>query len=122
MGLFIGSIITGIYTFLVNPGVTFKEKDDDKNNENLQNFNCQLCKFTYPKNKKYQHCFSCSVCIPNSDHHCGIFGKCIGYKNKVAFYLCPTFCTFISISFLISIFYYIFNEILKKKDNNEEKL
>ena len=78
--LFLGSIITGIYTYIVNPGNTFKEKDI----KDGKNFFCPHCNFTYPKNDKtYEHCFACGVCAPNTDHHCGIFGKCIGYKNKI---------------------------------------
>ena len=123
LALFIGSIVTGIYTFLVNPGVTFKEKDDDKNNNNnLKNYNCPQCNFTYPKNKKYDHCFACGICAPDTDHHCGIFGKCIGYKNKIAFYLFPTFSIILLIIFFVSILYHFTHEIGKKKDNNEDKL
>ena len=84
--LFLGSLLTGLYTFLVNPGVTFKE--EESNNQNEKNFYCKECNFTYPKNeKKYLHCYACGVCAPNSDHHCGVFGKCIAKKNANAFYL-----------------------------------
>ena len=122
LALFVGSVITGIYAFLVNPGITFKEKDDKINDDNLKNYDCKFCNFTYPKNKKYQHCSSCGVCVINSDHHCTVFGKCIGYKIKACFYLFPTFSVILLIMFFVSILYHFANEIGKKKDNNEEKL
>ena len=61
--LFIGSLVTGFYTFLINPGVTFKEK----NNVNGNSYHCPHCNFTYPKNeKKYLHCFACGICIKHT--------------------------------------------------------
>ena len=115
--LFLGSVISAIYTYLVNPGNTFKEKDI----KDGINFFCPHCNFTYPKNDKtYTHCFACGVCAPNTDHHCGIFGKCIGYKNKVTFYLFPTFSIILLIVCFVSILYHFMSEIGKKK-NNENK-
>lgn len=113
--LFLGSLITGFYTFLINPGVTFKEKVNQKG----ENYHCSHCNFTYPKNsKKYSHCFSCGVCTPNSDHHCGVFGKCIGYRNKISFYLFPTFSIILLILFFVSILYHFMYEIGKNKNKN----
>lgn len=34
-----------------------------------------------------EHCDDCNVCIEGLDHHCGFFNKCIGGKQKYAFYL-----------------------------------
>ena len=83
LSLLILSIITGLLTYLVNPGFTFKDNNKNKGN----NYYCQLCKFIYPKNeKKYQHCPLCELCISGSDHHCGVFEKCIGKKNIIYFY------------------------------------
>lgn len=114
--LFLGSLITAFYTFLINPGVTFKEKDK----QNGKNFFCSQCNFTYPKNnKQYQHCYSCGVCLPDNDHHCGVFGKCIGYRNKVSFYLFPTFSIILLIIFFVSMLYHFMHEIGKKKNNND---
>ena len=115
--LFLGSVISAIYTYLINPGNTFKEKDI----KGGKNFFCPHCNFTYPKNDKtYQHCFACGVCAPNSDHHCGIFGKCIGFKNKITFYLFPTFSIILLIVCFVSILYHFMSEI-GKKNNNENK-
>ena len=115
--LFLGSVISAIYTYLVNPGNTFKEKDI----KDGINFFCPHCNFTYPKNDKtYEHCFACGVCAPNTDHHCGIFGKCIGYKNKITFYLFPTFSIILLIVCFVSVLYHFINETGKKK-NNENK-
>lgn len=119
--LFLGSLITGLYTFLVNPGVTFKE--EESNNQNEKNFYCKECNFTYPKNeKKYLHCYACGVCAPNSDHHCGVFGKCIGKKNKVTFYLFPTISIILLIICFVSILYHFINEVGKKKEKNNKLL
>ena len=108
--LFILSIITGILTYLINPGIIFK--DNDNNNRN--NYHCPLCKFTYPKNdKKYEHCSICEVCIPGADHHCGVFEKCIGRKNLICFYLFPAFSIILLIVFLVS----IFHNVIKDKKN-----
>lgn len=113
--LFIGSLVTGFYTYLINPGVTFKEK----NNVNGNSYHCPHCNFTYPKNeKKYLHCFACGICIPDSDHHCGVFGKCIGHRNKIAFYLFPTFSIILLILCFVSILYHFVNETGKKKDKD----
>jgi hypothetical protein len=119
--LFLASTITGLYTFIINPGVTFKEKNNNNNNQQGKNYLCPNCNFTYPKNgKTYQHCFSCQVCAPDSDHHCGIFGKCIGYKNKISFYLFPTFSIILLILCFVSVFYHFVNEVGNKKENNDK--
>ena len=119
LALFLGSLITGFYTFLINPGVTFKEKENYQKGKSQY---CPQCNFTYPKNENtYQHCYSCGVCAPDTDHHCGVFGKCIGQKNKATFYLFPTFSIFLLIACFVSVLYHFMHEIGKKK-NNKEKL
>ena len=116
--LFLGALITGFYTYLINPGVTFKENE---NNQNGKNYYCHQCNFTYPKNEKtYQHCFACGVCAPDTDHHCGVFGKCIGHKNKVSFYLFPTFSIILLILCFVSILYHFIHEIGKKSENKDK--
>ncbi len=115
--LFVGSFITCFWTYLINPGVTFKEK----NIENGKAHHCVHCSFTYPKNEsEYQHCFACGVCIPNVDHHCGVFGKCIGYRNKIAFYLCPTFSIILLILCFVSVLYHFVSETGKKKEKDRK--
>ena len=123
LALFLGSLVTGLVTYLVCPGITFKEKEEYENNKNLKNFYCQQCNFTYPKNKmSYQHCFPCGVCIPDSDHHCGVFGKCIGHWNKLAFYLFPTFSIIMLIICFVSVLYHFMHEVTKKNENKEGNL
>ena len=64
LALFLGSLITGFYTFLINPGVTFKEKE---NYQKGKSQHCPQCNCTYPKNENtYQHCYSCGVCSPDT--------------------------------------------------------
>ena len=99
--LFILSVVTGLLTYLINPGATFKENDKEGDNHY-----CHLCKFKYPKSdKKYEHCSICEICIPGADHHCGVFEKCIGRKNLICFYLFPAFSIILLVVFLVSIFY-----------------
>lgn len=33
------------------------------------------------------HCYTCDSCIEHWDHHCPIFGGCVGKKNIVAFHI-----------------------------------
>ena len=101
LALFLLSILTGILTYIINPGTTFKE-----NNKEGNNHHCGICNFTYPKSdKKYEHCSMCEICIAGPDHHCGIFEKCIGRKNLFCFYLFPTFSIILLIVFMISVFH-----------------
>ena len=117
--LFLGSLITGIYTYIINHGVTFREKD----NQIGKNYYCDYCKFTYPKNEEtYQHCHSCGVCAPGTDHHCGVFGKCIGKKNRVTFYLFPTFSIILLVVCFVSVLYHFMSEIGKKNKKNQRIL
>jgi len=101
-----GSILTGLITFLLNPGITFKEKDG-KENPKMKICNCPHCNFTYPKHiKPYTHCFTCGVCVPAADHHCGVFAKCIANRNIAYFYLFPICTIFNFIVFIISLIYH----------------
>lgn len=107
---FILSVVSGLLTYLLNPGITFKESDNNKGIE----YYCPICNFKYPKNeKKYEHCSLCNICIPGADHHCGIFEKCIGRKNLVCFYLFPIFSILLLVVFVISLFY---NVVKKAKE------
>ena len=101
LALFILSVLTGILTYIINPGTTFKE-----NNQEGNKHHCGICKFTYPKSdKKYEHCSMCEVCVAGPDHHCGIFEKCIGRKNIACFYLFPVFSMVLLVVFLVSVFH-----------------
>lgn len=115
--LFLASLITGIYTYIINHGVTFREKDNQKG----RNYFCNICNFTYPKNEEaYLHCHSCGVCSPGTDHHCGVFGKCIGKRNKVSFYLFPAFSIILLIVCIVSVLYHFMNEIGKKNEKKDK--
>lgn len=45
---------------------------------------CKLCEFqSFEGNAS--HCFACGTCVLVKDHHCGVFGKCIGEFNLKKF-------------------------------------
>ena len=109
---FVGALFSGIHVFLINPGISFKQ-----NRKNSKYHYCDKCKFSYPfiiDNKKFEHCHNCGICLQGQDHHCGVFGKCIGRKNKVTFYLFPTFSILLCIEWFVSLIYYLVNRIGKK--------
>ena len=109
--LFIGAVFSGIHVFLKNPGISFKHKG-----KNTKYYYCDKCKFSYPFiiDKNFEHCYSCGVCLQGLDHHCGVFGKCIGRKNLISFYLFPIFSTILCIEWFISLMYYVVNIVIKK--------
>ena len=36
---------------------------------------------------RWKHCHECGICVPDLDHHCDFFGKCITGKNLWQFYI-----------------------------------
>ena len=45
---------------------------------------CQSCKFQNFDGNSV-HCYICDTCVLEYDHHCGVFGKCIGQNNLILF-------------------------------------
>lgn len=45
---------------------------------------CAQCQIRRPRTA--MHCYDCSVCIDQMDHHCPWTGKCIGKKTLRLFY------------------------------------
>ena len=84
--LFLLLILSLIYTFIINPGIVYYS-DDLPYNQNDFNY-CKICKVYTHKKRKVVHCEICGVCCEKFDHHCGVFGKCIGKGNIITFYLC----------------------------------
>lgn len=75
------SLISGLLTFILNPGVIYSDNSDEK-------VYCSQCQFLYPKsNKNMEHCYICGICICKLDHHCDVIGKCVGKNNIVCFLL-----------------------------------
>ena len=110
--LFLAAAFSGIHVFLINPGISFKPKG-----KNSKYFYCDKCRFSYPfdnNEKRFEHCFDCGVCLQGLDHHCGVFGKCIGRKNMITFYLFPIFSILLCVEFVVSLVYYFINKITKK--------
>ena len=72
--------ISGIITFVSNPGIVYNQINENINSEN--NIYCSHCKFKYPDlGQTLTHCFECGVCYIGRDHHCNVFGKCVAKKN-----------------------------------------
>jgi hypothetical protein len=38
------------------------------------------------KLRRTKHCIWCNKCVQKYDHHCSVFGKCIGKRNLLLFY------------------------------------
>eukprot|EP01084_Bolivina_argentea_P120020 212778_1 len=55
-------------------------------------FWCYLCQDIREAHTK--HCYSCSKCVSNFDHHCPFLNTCIGEKNYALFVV---FCTLVEI-------------------------
>ena len=74
-----------ISTFLTNPGTVYVSDNEQFNNTEY-NY-CSVCKVYTHKTKQVEHCDICNVCCEGRDHHCSIYGKCIGKGNKHYFYM-----------------------------------
>jgi hypothetical protein len=81
---FILVILSLIYTFIRNPGIVYYS-DDSTYDATLHNY-CDKCKTYTLKTRNVNHCTTCDVCCEQTDHHCGVFGKCIGKNNLICFY------------------------------------
>ena len=76
--------ISGLITLVLNPGIIYNQKNEGINNENK--IYCFECRFQYPHlDQKLTHCENCGVCVYGRDHHCDVFGKCVGKNNLSVF-------------------------------------
>ena len=94
------------YTFLANPGIPtelFTRQDHEIEDRALaeqaamRQHNradlkwCETCQIMRDE-KLIQHCEDCNVCVKGLDHHCPVYGKCIGEGNYKTFILTLVFC------------------------------
>ena len=66
----------------LDPGTLLEDEDDSYYEERHLCNICQLYKISSSK-----HCIWCNKCIQKYDHHCSVFGKCIGKRNLFFFWL-----------------------------------
>lgn len=92
-----------ILTYIINPGIIFSSKNE------VEKEYCKDCDFFYPYHRNLKHCSLCHVCVIGRDHHCGVFGKCIGTNNIVFFYLFLFFALGKLISSMITLIYILAN-------------
>jgi hypothetical protein len=92
-------IISGIITFILNPGIIYNQKKEGIISENK--IYCFQCKFQYPHlGKTLIHCDKCGVCYVDRDHHCDVFGKCVAQKNISVFSIFSiSTCCFLMLNF-----------------------
>ena len=106
------AVVTSFLLLVMNPGVIYSDKQSNKN----EKIYCYRCKFFYPKsNRKMEHCLDCKICVCKLDHHCGVFGKCVGKYNLIIFYFfLLDYSCFLTIYFGLN-FYFMFNIFFKKR-------
>jgi len=83
----ITQIILHLLICFVDAGTLFEDEEDDYGQERIYCITCKL----YRKNNS-KHCIWCNRCIKYYDHHCSIFGKCIGKRNIVFFWMFILIC------------------------------
>ena len=77
-------IVTALITLILNPGIVYNQKNEGNNSE--PKIYCFQCRFQYPHlDKVLTHCENCGVCVFGRDHHCDVFGKCVGRNNEKIF-------------------------------------
>lgn len=64
-------------------GDKFKHSYHPRSKDNYSS--CSMCKFNDLTGQS-THCFVCDACVLERDHHCGVYGVCIGHDNIKTFY------------------------------------
>lgn len=92
--VFLLYIITHTLAIFINPGIpSFKYHKEVRNNLRENKINeldcsrCKICNLTYKLKDRISHCYECSMCYHDYDHHCLWTGHCIGRYNKIYFVL-----------------------------------
>ena len=83
-GIKIGLIAQNILYFLlcvVDPGTIFEDEEEQYGHERTKCMTCGLYRI-----ETSRHCIWCNRCVRQYDHHCSVFGKCIGKRNIWLFY------------------------------------
>jgi palmitoyltransferase len=66
----------------LDAGTIFEDEEDSYKDERTYCVTCSLYRLRGSK-----HCLYCNRCVRTYDHHCGVFGKCIGRRNLLPFWL-----------------------------------
>ncbi len=68
--------------FFLDPGTVFDHEEETFSEERIYCLTCEIY-----RNISTKHCSFCNRCCKKYDHHCSVFGKCIGKRNLLIFYL-----------------------------------
>jgi len=112
LGLGMGAfcLVTSFKTILCDPGIWPRPSYEEavENYENIQRnptrYRRKMVEGSDGKTVEFSYCYRCNTyrppsaghcgicdcCIKDWDHHCPVFGGCVGYKNKCWFF-CMTF-------------------------------
>ena len=82
----IGQIVLFFVLSYLDAGTIFEDEEDEYNEDRTFCTNCKIY-----KKRSSKHCIWCNKCTMWYDHHCSVFGKCIGKRNIVPFFLLITF-------------------------------
>lgn len=83
----IAQIVLHVAICVLDPGTLFEDEEDTHAEERTF---CTTCRLYRRRSSK--HCIWCQKCTMWYDHHCSVFGKCIGKRNIVPFYLFIMVC------------------------------
>lgn len=79
---------------------SFHSSSSSVNSFSLKGKFCETCQIYRPAGAK--HCYECDNCVMGFDHHCPVFGNCIGERNQGYFSLFLLSCCFGNILILIT--------------------
>ena len=81
-------ILLVVYIAFVDPGFFRRDSISQRvyeKNVADETLACERCLTL--KSDNTRHCIMCDCCVKNLDHHCDVFGNCIGRPNLVCFWL-----------------------------------
>ncbi len=80
VGLITQNILHALVCFL-DPGTIFEDEEETYVTWRVYCMTCCLYRLRTSK-----HCLWCNRCVKKYDHHCSVFGKCIGKRNLIPFW------------------------------------